>query len=376
MTSHRFRLTTCIARTVHTGVAAPAGGGAERRKVVPPPHAPQPLRHRPLVERSGQMPRVAATERIGGNPTVDQVGVALAHADRRASKPGAASRASSTRIAGGRRALSARARAAGAMADAVVRLATWRRACTPASVRLAPVTLTRGAEHAPGRRQQRPWTVGRLGWTCQPWKSVPSYAIVSRSVRIPVLGAVEAPDRSANEQLGDLDRVVAAPLRSWSPTTQKFSAFGCERSSRMRPTKQSSCPSTVDRHRIALLAPGSSQTLSPGKRANTSRARAARDLLLGLGVDRDRVAGEHGHAHRGRRHRKVGQLEDLPRLVDQLHLLARVAVGAEVSMAGMRLKAIWCAKCFGDDRLAPRPGERLARAAPRCRCTPAPDTAW
>lgn len=28
----------------------------------------------------------------------------------------------------------------------------------------------------------------------------------------------------------------AAPLRSWSPTTQKLSALGCERSSRIRPT--------------------------------------------------------------------------------------------------------------------------------------------
>ena len=82
--------------------------------------------------------------------------------------------------------MSARAKAAGAMADAVVRLATWRRACTPASVRLAPVTLTGAPSTRPAADMTRPCTVGRLGWYCQPWKSVPSYAIVSRSVRITV----------------------------------------------------------------------------------------------------------------------------------------------------------------------------------------------
>ena len=139
------------------------------------------------------MPGVAATERIGGDAPVDDVRVALAargpprvEAGRRFARAEHADRRRQERVERPRE-------AAGAMADAVVRLATWRSACTPASVRLAPVTLTGRAEHARGRRMTRPCTVGRLGWCCQPWKSVPSYASVSRSVRIPVREAVGAP---------------------------------------------------------------------------------------------------------------------------------------------------------------------------------------
>ncbi len=59
--------------------------------------------------------------------------------------------------------------------DAVVlRLATWRSACTPASVRLAPTTRVgapRIRSHPPATS---PWMVGRPGWYCQPWNSVPS----------------------------------------------------------------------------------------------------------------------------------------------------------------------------------------------------------
>ena len=60
------------------GRPAPTRGGTERRKVVPAPHAPEPLRHRTLVERLGNMPRVPATEWIGRDPPVDHVRVALA----------------------------------------------------------------------------------------------------------------------------------------------------------------------------------------------------------------------------------------------------------------------------------------------------------
>ncbi len=41
---------------------------------------------------------------------------------------------------------------------------------------------------------------------------------------------------------------------------------------------------------------------------------------------------------------RSGSLENLPRLVDELHLLARVAVGADVA-GGRRLKAMGWAKC-------------------------------
>lgn len=37
----------------------------------------------------------------------------------------------------------------------------------------------------------------------------------------------------------------AAPLRSWSPTTQNARPFSKPRSSRSRPTSQSSCPATA-----------------------------------------------------------------------------------------------------------------------------------
>ncbi len=78
MTSHRFRLTTRVARTVHMGVRPRPAAAQNAGKVVPPSHAPQPLRHRLLVERLGNMPRVSATEWIGRDPPVDHVRVPLA----------------------------------------------------------------------------------------------------------------------------------------------------------------------------------------------------------------------------------------------------------------------------------------------------------
>ncbi len=46
-----------------------------------------------------------------------------------------------------------------------------------------------------------------------------------------------------------------------------------------------------------------------------------------------------------------------------------------VSMAGIRLKAIWCAKCFGVTT-SPRAHASVSSRSASIPCTPAPDTAW
>src|SRR5439155_1204608 len=76
------------------------------------------------------------------------------------------------------------------------RAAVWRSAWTPASVRLAPVTRTSAPRKRRAASRTAPWTVGASGWTCQPWKSLPSYARTRRTVRIPIAaagGATRAP---------------------------------------------------------------------------------------------------------------------------------------------------------------------------------------
>ena len=95
-------------------------------------------------------------------------------AARRASNPAGASLASSTRTLGGSAAFSAACTAAGASADAVVSETVWRNACTPASVRLAPITRGSAPRKRRAASRTAPWTVGASGCTCQPWKSVPS----------------------------------------------------------------------------------------------------------------------------------------------------------------------------------------------------------
>ena len=142
-------------RTVQVGVRSRPAAAQKAREVVLAAHEREPRRHRAHVEREAARATrgAAGTDRRGG-PDRSGRRSACPRAERRASKPAGASRASSTRTAGGNRAFSARCSAAGATADAVERLATWRSACTPASVRLAPVTFTGPPEHPRGRLHQ------------------------------------------------------------------------------------------------------------------------------------------------------------------------------------------------------------------------------
>src|SRR3984893_12713551 len=119
-------------------------------------------------------------------------------------------------MASGSRALSPRARLSGAIRDVVTRLATWPAAWTPASVRLAPVTLTGSPRILPAAAIMSPCTVGRPGWTRQPWNSVPSYAKVRRRAR---------KAGSADEELGDLnpvERGALAELVTHHPEVQRI----------------------------------------------------------------------------------------------------------------------------------------------------------
>src|SRR6185437_7422480 len=78
--------------------------------------------------------------------------------------------------------------------------------------------------------------------------------------------------------------------------------------------------------------------LVPEREAREGRERLAgalaTDRTLGLRVHRDGVRREHRHPYRGRRDGQIGQLEDLAHLVDELDLLAGVAVVRELVDVG------------------------------------------
>src|SRR5438552_17396596 len=102
--------------------------------------------------------------------------------------------------------------------------------------------------------------------------------------------------------------------------------------------------------------------LVPEAQAGEPREELARSrdrhLRLGLRVDGDRVRGEDRDPYRRRGEPEVGRLEDLPRLVDELHLLPRVAVVSDAvdrrdEVDGDRVREV-----AGDEGLAPGPGER------------------
>ena len=106
---------------------------------------------------------------------------------------------------------------------------------------------------------------GADGYTAEEMKLVnetrkileaPELKITPTTVRVPVFTchsiAVTAETerkigaaRQQNSNSAIWTAFVAAPLRSWSPTTQKVTPLALERSSRIRPTKQSSWPSTT-----------------------------------------------------------------------------------------------------------------------------------
>ena len=65
-------------------------------------------------------------------------------------------------------------RFSGGMGDCVPKLATWPRACTPASVRPEPWGRMFSPVTRPMANANAPWTVADPGWTCHPENSVPS----------------------------------------------------------------------------------------------------------------------------------------------------------------------------------------------------------
>src|SRR5438552_12917418 len=62
---------------------------------------------------------------------------------------------------------------------AISQWATCASACTPASVRPAPLTRTSSPQIALTACSSAPCTVGALSWICQPENGVPSYSMMS-----------------------------------------------------------------------------------------------------------------------------------------------------------------------------------------------------
>ena len=214
---------------------------------------------------------------------------------------------------------------AGASGSGLSTLATWPRAWTPASVRLAPTTRTSPAD----QRAQR----------------LEDQALHGRRVRLDlpaVVGRAVVGQRSARRTDGASGSIgyrlgvvppsssaictalVAAPLRSWSPTTQKFSAALVGEVLADPPDEAVVLALDGHRHRVARLV-GIVHDAEAGEALEELARPLDRDLLLGLRVDRDGVGGEDRHPHGRGRDAQVRGLEDLPHLVHELHLLARVA---------------------------------------------------
>ena len=79
------------------------------------------------------------------------------------------SKASDTTMSSGRRPLAARGKRSQGMEERVRKLATYRSAWTPASVRPQPVTLTGSLHRAERARSRVSATVAWVFCTCQPW---------------------------------------------------------------------------------------------------------------------------------------------------------------------------------------------------------------
>ena len=96
---------------------------------------------------------------------------------------------------------------------------------------------------------------------------------------------------------------------------------GCGRRAR-RPCRPRRSPSG------SRSASGSSTTVMPGLGGQQRARLVGADRLARAHPDRLGVRVHDRHAHAGRAHAQVGQLEDLARLVDELELLVGVAVVA------------------------------------------------
>jgi len=73
---------------------------------------------------------------------------------------------------------------AGGMGDSAANVATWPRACTPASVRPEPCGKTFSPVTRPIAEARVPWIVAASGCTCHPENSEPSYARRSLILRM------------------------------------------------------------------------------------------------------------------------------------------------------------------------------------------------
>ena len=228
-----------------------------------------------------------------------------------------------------------------------------------------PGDLDRGAEHAPGRRHDEALhrretglvlpavEVGALVGDREPER--PHDRGTARGS-----GREAASDRSANQQLGDLYAVERGPLAelvAHHPEVERIRQRDV-----LPDASHEAVVLALDRHRHRIAPLGGlvpePKAGEPGEDLTCARAR---DLERRLGVHRDGVGREHGHADRGRRHRKIGQLQDLPHLVDELHLLARVASLAELVDVRDHVEGDLMIEELRRDGLSPRPGERLAR---------------
>ena len=223
-----------------------AGSGAEGGEVMRAPEEPERARHGLRLQDVRRMPRVAAEERIGRTPPVDQVAVALAPSPA----PGVESR---RRLAG--------LEDADRGGEQGVERAPQRRrghGRGDGQARHLPEGVDAGigparphdlhalAQDALAGLHQESLdrrAVG-LGLPAGEVRAIVGQGEAKRASHAPRPGAGNGLTQRIRSSAIWIP-LSAAPLRSWSPTTQKLRPLARDRSSRMRPTKQSSWPSTA-----------------------------------------------------------------------------------------------------------------------------------
>src|SRR5581483_6678423 len=134
---------------------------------------------------------------------------------------------------------------------------------------------------------------------------------------------------SADQQLGDLDAVerrALAQLISRDPEVERIWIRDV-----FADTADEAVVLSLGkyRHRILIV-----RRIVNHAKAGKARERLARPgrrhLRFGLRVHGDRMSSEDGHAHGCGRYQEVRSAKNLAHLVDQLHLLARVAAFGEL----------------------------------------------
>jgi CubicO group peptidase (beta-lactamase class C family) len=180
--------------------------------------------------------------------------------------------------------------------------------------------------------------------------------------------------------LGDLDRVERGALAQVVADHEQREAV----------RDRAVLAHAADEHRVGA---GGVERIGNGGHDHAGRVCQQRQRLRGLEraleleVERQRVAGEHRHAHAGPRHRQPGQAEDLAALVAQLELFLGVVVLAEHVVERDDVEADrhrpLARACRGRPH---RPCAPALRSRPRrrrtCSCNsstpamPPPETAW